>query len=513
MALGFAPIGFFPIYWLSFPVFLILLSKSKTALQATKYIWLFSFASHLSGLYWITAALFTDISTYWWAVPFALMGLPFLLAFFQAIPAYLYFKILYRKTPIRTSVTGSLHFYLAITALFWLGDYARTYLFTGFPWNLAGYSFYRSLELLQTASLIGVFGLSLLLYFSGGFIAWIITLRKTHFSKTIAGLLCLTVLFLGMFQWGSKRLEMPTQYHDNIEIQIVQQSIPQIDKWNPNLRQQNLNAQITALHEARATTSPDLTVISILPETAITWALNTSALIQRRLTKFSTDKDLIIAGSLGYFKDEQQPNKTYATNSVYFLKGDLSFSARYDKSHLVPFGEYTPIIGGDGIVESLGLGEGFRPGSGVQTQHLPNVPSVSPLICYEIIFPNKVISSKERPNWMLNLTNDGWYGQSSGPYQHFHISQMRAIEEGIPLIRSGNNGISASIDSLGRIIKYSKLNEITVLKTPLPKKIAHDTFYSKHPEAINLFLLFITVTTIILSLIILERTARKNKVK
>lgn len=499
-ALAFAPIGFFPIFWLCLPLFYRLVAlENISAFTAAKRVWLFSFGGHLSGLYWISAALFTDIQTYWWGLPFSFMGLPFLLAFFPALPAYLFFKILKKQHFSLNTSTHACLYYISLASLLWLGDYARSTLFTGFPWNLPGYSLYANLPLAQGASLIGTYGLSYLIYLCPAFLALLPTIKSLTSRTGLYALLPTLLCFGGLYLWGMARLQTPTSFYPDLELHIVQQSIPQTEKWDPQFREQNLKAQISALQDARATSPADHQVVSILPETAITWPLNRFDTIKRQLTRYSEPQDLIIAGSLGYFPSDQGGN---VTNSVYFLSGDLSFQARYDKSHLVPFGEYTPLFGGSGLAQTLGLGEGMTAGPNRRTIPLPNLPSVSPLICYEVIFPSQVVNqTQEAPKWLLNITNDGWYGKSAGPYQHFHIAQFRAIEEGLPLIRSGNNGISASIDSFGRVITKTTLNQITVLKTLLPKENTHKTVYNKKANLIHIFFLAITITAIFLCLL------------
>ncbi|MBT7485291.1 MAG: apolipoprotein N-acyltransferase, partial [Rhodospirillales bacterium] len=166
-------------------------------------------------------------------------------------------------------------------------------------------------------------------------------------------------------------------------------------------------------------------------------------------------------------------------NSLHAINSHGDIAGTYDKFHLVPFGEYVPF---SSILKISKLTAGrtdFTPGSGLSTLKLPGLPPVGPLICYEVIFPGAVVDSRDRPDWLLNLTNDGWYGHSSGPYQHFASARLRAVEEGLPLVRVANTGISGVVDGYGRILARLDLGVSGVLDSPLPKKFFGTTFYAQ----------------------------------
>jgi apolipoprotein N-acyltransferase len=162
--------------------------------------------------------------------------------------------------------------------------------------------------------------------------------------------------------------------------------------------------------------------------------------------------------------------------------------AGYDKAHLVPFGEYVPLRG---VLPMDKITPGtldFTPGPGPRTLHLPGLPPLSPLICYEVIFPGAVTDPADRPQWLLNLTNDAWYGFTSGPFQHFNIARVRAIEEGMPLVRAANNGISGLVDPYGRVIKRLALDAVGFLDVPLPQALP-PTIYARTGDAVFLLAL------------------------
>jgi len=154
-------------------------------------------------------------------------------------------------------------------------------------------------------------------------------------------------------------------------------------------------------------------------------------------------------------------------NSIAVVDDSASLAARYDKEHLVPFGEYAPLrwlLPIDKIVPGM---KDFSPGAAGQVVSLPGIPSFRPLSCYEAIFP-EMAAADPRPEWLLNTTNDAWFGVSSGPYQHFEQARMRAIEQGLPMVRAANNGISAVVDPLGRVTASLELNKVGTITTQLP---------------------------------------------
>ena len=176
-----------------------------------------------------------------------------------------------------------------------------------------------------------------------------------------------------------------------------------------------------------------------------------------------------------------------AYNSVYVIDHDGTVLSVYDKVHLVPFGEYLPF---QATLEKLGLMQltklpgGFLSGDRHRSYQVPGAPRMLPLICYEVIFPGASVPARERPGWILNVTNDAWFGISSGPYQHFQQARVRAIEEGLPLVRAANNGISAVVDPFGRIIRQLPLGEEGVLDSPLPTATS-PTIYARFGDSIS----------------------------
>jgi apolipoprotein N-acyltransferase len=179
-------------------------------------------------------------------------------------------------------------------------------------------------------------------------------------------------------------------------------------------------------------------------------------------------------------------------NSIEAIDDKADVVAAFDKFHLVPFGEYVPLRGVLPINKITPGTVDFSAGPGPRTIALPGLPSASPLVCYEAVFPGEVTAPASRPGWLLNVTNDGWYGYTSGPFQHFAIARTRAVEEGLPLVRAANNGISAVVDPYGRVPSYLPLDAVAVLDAPLPQALPA-TLYSRAKDVPFLALLLAAV--------------------
>jgi len=163
-------------------------------------------------------------------------------------------------------------------------------------------------------------------------------------------------------------------------------------------------------------------------------------------------------------------------NSLHAIDSSGNIAATYDKHHLVPFGEYMPLRSIMSVAKLTHGNIDFSSGPGAQTLQVPGLPPFSPLICYEAIFPGQVASGDVRPGWLLNITNDGWFGNTAGPYQHLQAARLRAIEEGLPMVRAANTGISAVIDPLGRILAHLPLGQEGVLQIALPRALGRTPY-------------------------------------
>jgi len=436
--LGLPPVDLWPVGFIGFPLLLWALDGAASPRKAFWLGWVWGFGYFLAGLYWISNAFGVDPQKLAWLVPAAAVVLPAGLAFFIAVPAYLYKKLSGPQAAWRVVLLAS---------LLTLFEVLRGTLFTGFPWNLTAYLWSSSAVMLQTASLVGAYGLSFVSLLIFLFPVWLVQEKGGDLLRWRATYTSL-LLAAGMIVFGAVRLMTPLPApSQTVEVRLIQANIPQIEKYKGLNKQEHIEAHLR-LSSAPRDVPYDLL---IWPETAVGYPLNQYPELRTRVTSGMPDHAVLMTGSVRTRYDEAG-RLADIWNSAFVLAADGKILDTYDKSTLVPFGEYIPLS--DILpLEKItgGGGKGFSAGKGVQSvsfgAHLPL--TASPLICYEAIFPGRVTGANEAPDLLINLTNDAWYGVSSGPYQHAQISRLRAIEAGRPLIRVANSGISAIYDAYG----------------------------------------------------------------
>jgi apolipoprotein N-acyltransferase len=308
------------------------------------------------------------------------------------------------------------------------------------------------------------------------------------------------VVIVALAVYGAIRVaRTPTSYVEGVRLRIMQPNLQQDEKFNYALKQQVMSRYLSLSDRSSGPQSTGVRDVThlIWPESAFPFFLTSEADALAQIAELLPQGTVLITGAIR--PPETPPNVpvTRAYNSIYVIDHEGSILSVYDKVHLVPFGEYLPF---QDLLERLGLLQltkvrgGFIPGDRRRNQNVPGAPSFLPLVCYEIIFPGDAVprreragwlydhigrliawpfvaGSGERPGWLLNLTNDGWFGASAGPYQHFQQARVRAIEEGLPLVRAANTGISAVVDPVGRVIKSLRLGDEGVLDSPLPQAI------------------------------------------
>jgi apolipoprotein N-acyltransferase len=475
--LALAPTNVWPVPFLTFPILVWLLDGSAAgrlggALTAAAAGWWFGFGYFVAGLYWIGNALLVDAKTFGWLLPFAVIGLPAALALFTAFGAALA-RLLWVRGPARI---------LALAVGLTVSEWLRGHLFTGFPWNAFGYALASPLPLAQSAALMGIWGLTFLavaLYASPAVLSDAHTGDKRPWLVPALGL----VVLAGLALHGTLRLTaMPTSYVEGVRLRIMQPNLPQDDKFNYSQRQQVMGRYLALSDRAsgpRASGIKDVTHL-IWPESAFPFFLTREPQALAQIASLLPEGTVLITGAVRAPEGLPEAAITRAYNSIYVIDHAGSILSVYDKVHLVPFGEYLPF---QEFLEQLGLRQitkqrgGFIAGDRRRILNLPGAPGFLPLVCYEIIFP-EAVPPGERPGWLVNLTNDGWFGASSGPYQHFQQARLRAIEQGLPLVRAANTGISAVVDPLGRVIEALPLGTEGVLDARLPTP-APLTFYSR----------------------------------
>ncbi|HEX7199098.1 MAG TPA: apolipoprotein N-acyltransferase [Dongiaceae bacterium] len=475
--LALSPTNIWPLPFLSFPILVWLVDGSAAGrlggvLAAAGAGWWFGFGYFVAGLYWIGNALLVDAQTFGWLLPFAVIALPAALALFTAFGVALA-RLLWVRGPGRI---------LALAIGLTVSEWLRGHLFTGFPWNAFGYALASPLPLAQGAALMGIWGLTFLavaLYASPAVLA---DARPDGRRPWLVPALSLVVL-AGLALFGAWRLmATPTSYVEGVRLRIMQPNLPQDAKFNYSQRQQVMSRYLALSDRAsgpRASGIKDITHL-IWPESAFPFFLTREPQALAQIASLLPPGTVLITGAVRAPEDVPEAAVTRAYNSIYVIDHAGSILSVYDKVHLVPFGEYLPF---QDFLEQLGLRQitklrgGFIPGDRRRILNLPGTPGLLPLVCYEIIFP-EAVPPGERPGWLVNLTNDGWFGASSGPYQHFQQARMRAIEQGLPLVRAANTGISAVVDPLGRVTEALPLGTEGVLDARLPMP-APPTFYAR----------------------------------
>jgi apolipoprotein N-acyltransferase len=477
--LAMAPFNAWPVLFFTFPVAVWLIDGAGAGrarglpAAAAAGFW-FGFGYFVPGLYWIGNAFLVDAATFAWLMPFALLGLPAYLSLFTAF-GFALARLVWTKDGSRVvALAGSLT----------IAEWLRGHVLTGFPWNTFGYALTEPLALAQTASLIGIWGLTFLAVAIFASPAVLIdgTARGKRPWATPLLALCLLIA-MGVF--GAMRLSLqPTRMVANVKLRIMQPNLQQDEKFNYSAKAAVMQKYLKlseGASGANATGVRDTTVL-IWPESAFPFFLTREAdamgQIEALLAKGKGT--VLITGSVRAPDLPPGMRITRAYNSIYVINHDGGVLSLYDKLHLVPFGEYLPF---QDWMERLGLEQltrvqgGFIEGTVRRTLQIPNAPPALPLICYEAIFPSAV-ATHDRPGWMVNLTNDGWFGNSTGPHQHLQQARLRAIEQGLPLVRAANTGISAVIDPVGRVVARLGLGLEGVLDSDLPAPIA-PTVYTR----------------------------------
>ncbi|MBS1168984.1 MAG: lnt [Proteobacteria bacterium] len=505
-ALALAPIHAGPILFLTLPALVLLIDGAVVAgprgirrlRPAAATGWWFGFGYFLAGLHWVGIAFLAEgRSALVPLMPFAVAGLAAGLALFTALGT-LVARLLWSDSPTRI---------FALAVGLGMSEWLRGHVLTGFPWNLLGQAVAFTDTSAQAASVVGIYGLTfagiavfaapVLLVDERGHYLW---LRRL----TVVLVLALIVADLG---WGLHRLSgaapVGKAVLSDARIRIVQPNIDQAAKWSPEKKQEALD-RLATLSDSR-TDPQTLGAISfseiIWPETALPFFLTEEPEALARIADLLSPGTILLTGAprVEPADDSGDGGRRYY-NSLFAIDDTGAIRAAYDKVHLVPFGEYMPF---ESLLRQFGIGELFRGIGGFSAGPRRNLialaghPSFSVLICYEAIFSGEVLPDGGRPDYLVNITNDGWFGRSTGPYQHLDAARMRAIEEGLPVVRSANTGISAIIDAYGRTVASLPLGEDGVLDGFVPSERPMTLFQQVEPT----FLLAFNVFFILLALL------------
>ncbi|MGQ3675455.1 apolipoprotein N-acyltransferase [Xanthobacter sp. TB0139] len=490
-AVAMPPFAFWPALILSFGLFVLLLDGAcrSTPLKARLRPaagtgWFFGFGYFLASLWWIGAAFLVDAAAFGWLLPFAVVAMPAGLALFSAFGA-------------------------AVAALFWqpggqrlfafaaaltLAEWLRGNVLTGFPWNSFGYAFSQSPALMQSAALVGLWGLTFFALLSLSAPVLLLEPGRGGWRRWVGPGLAMGLIVLAA-GWGLARLrDTPLTMVPGVHLRIMQPSLPQDQKFKYVRSREILRdyLALSALPTARAPQGlKDVTVL-IWPESAFPFVYEREAWAGEMIAAALPDNVSLVTGAVRY--GPPPPGQfSHFFNAIRVIDHNGRVRMNADKVHLVPFGEYLPF---QNALEAMGLRQltqvrgGFAAGTALGPLHVPGLPLAAPLVCYEVIFPDAVMpTGPQRPELMLNLTNDAWFGDTPGPYQHFAQARMRAVEEGMPLVRAANSGISAIIGPMGQIVVYAPLDVRTVVDGPLPAPLKSRPFAAGHANVIAFSLL------------------------
>lgn len=457
-ALALPPVHLVPVLALTMPLLVMQVGadtgeglRARLIRAARRGLW-FGMGLNTAGLYWITNAILLRADQFWWLVPFAspLAAIP--LAVAVMLPC-----LAIAALPANAGLARILVF----AGVWGLADLVRGVIFTGFPWNLLGtvwaWPGRAGDVMIQPAAWIGTDGLSLLTVL----LACLPLLGR----RGLGALVALLVMWGGAGIWRLSG-EQPVAAAAP-ELVLVQGNIGESEKLDRAAMVDIFRRYLDLTRAAMGRVPPaGRPVVVAWPETAFPGLLTGDPQARALIAEAAHGAKAMLIGSVR-FDDRDRPR-----NSVIALDGEGRVSGLYDKAHLVPFGEYQPAF----VPVQIVPGGGFAAGPGSRTLNLPGIPPVGPLVCYEVIFPGAVTEPGHRPAWLLNLTNDAWYGDSAGPRQHLASARMRAVEEGLPLARDANTGISAVFDGFGHETDRLGWGVAGAVVSPLPPALPPTPF-------------------------------------
>ncbi len=476
-ALAMPPFGFFPALIVSLCIAVWLIDGSGgagagkrfgTVRAAAVAGWFWGFGYFLAGLWWLGLAFLVEADRFAWAMPLGVVGLPAVLALFFAF-GFAVARLLWSAGAWRIF---ALAFGLA------LAEWLRGNLFTGFPWNTLGMALGQHLWTMQIGAVIGLWGMTLLAVAIAAAPATLATEpgRSGRLAPTVIAL----AVFVAIAGYGAIRVPAaPTPLVSDVRLRIMQPNLPQDEKFNPANREEIMARYLRLSDRA---TSPQTSGIAdvthlIWPESAFPFLLHRDSRALAQIAALLPSDVTLITGA-ARAQERLEDGGVDFFNAIHVVAADGSIRATYDKVHLVPFGEYLPAIF-DRSLRAIGLREfiqvpgGFTAGTRRRVLEAPGLPPIAAGICYEAIFPGAVrpenLNDPRDVGMMLNVTNDAWFGDTPGPRQHFAQARLRAVEEGLPMVRAANSGISAVIDPYGRILSSLDVNIEGVIDSGLPQ--------------------------------------------
>ncbi len=492
-ALAMPPFGILPALALSLSLAVWLTDAAAADRPALRRLlpcglvgWAWGFGYLTAGLWWLGAAFLVEAEEFAWAMPLGVLGLPAVLAVFFA-GGFALARLLWSRGPARLAALA-----FGLAGAEWL----RGHLFTGFPWNTLGMALGSNLWTMQAASLIGLYGLTLLAILIAAAPATLAT-GVTARGRLIPSVVALAAL-AGLAGYGALRLpSAPDPTVAGVRLRLIQPNVPQDARFRADMRDEIVGKYLEMSDRAL---SPERTGISdvthlIWPESAFPFLIQRDPQALGRIGAALPEGKQIVTGAARGREPLTRENAVFH-NSILTIGPGGRIGEVYDKVHLVPFGEYLPgpldaALRAVGLRQFVAVPGGFTPGSreGQRILTVPGLPPVAATICYEAIFPGAILppasgeAAPAVPGLILNLTNDAWFGDTPGPRQHFAQARLRAVEEGLPLVRDANSGISAVVDGHGRVLASLPLGTEGVLDSALPQRLPGRTLYARLGDA------------------------------
>jgi apolipoprotein N-acyltransferase len=455
------PVGLWPLLFPAWSTLLLLLHAAPTTRSAVWTGWWAGTAFFTSGLYWVGEAFLTEAWRVWWYLPLMPVAVALLGAGLALFWAAAFWAA--RRWPARGATRA-----LALAFAVSVAELARGSILTGFPWALQAYVWVDT-PALQAASLMGAHALSALTVLIAA--APAVAGPRLLGAAAVALALC--------FGWGGWRLAQDPG-PDGPLIRVVQPNVAQRDKWDP--------ANTRPIFDGLLALSglPGDPAMVIWPEVAVTFFYDEIPEAHALTMDAMPPGAALAVGAVRRVWPDDPMADAELRNSLLFFDGQGAAAGVYDKAHLTPFGEYVPYAW---LLSRLGVGRlgvglgGLSPGPGGGPVALPGLPPFTPLICYEIIFPAEAARAARGADWIIQATNDAWFGDTGGPRQHLAQARVRAVELGLPVARAANTGISAMIDAQGRIRASLPLNVQGALDSPLPARAEPTLFSRVDPNA------------------------------
>jgi len=460
-----APYDFFAVCFISFPLLVWLLDGAtgeasdgwlRRLKPAFAIGWWFGFGYFLAGLWWIGQALLVEADSFAWALPFAVVGIPFALAFFYGF-ATVVARLLWSNDIGRIA---------ALAFGFGLTEWLRDFLFTGFPWNAVGYAAMPVPLLMQSVSVTGMIGMNALAVFVFSLPALVAARRQLRLGFSL-----LVLLVAAHVGFGYARLAAPLEPATrSIDVRIVQPNVDLSEKWDASVRDR-IFATLLGLSGKASDPGHAKPQLILWPETSVPFLFTERPDALTALGDMLGEGQILIAGVVREEGGSAAGPGSRYYNSVVAINDKGEITDAVDKVHLVPFGEYLPFAGlfdRFGVEQLVAGPMNFAPGNERHPIALPDGVRALPFICYEVIFPDLVAVDATSSQLIVNVTNDAWFGDTPGPYQHFRQAQIRAVENGLPLLRAANNGISAVVDPRGRIVDALAVNARGAIDARVP---------------------------------------------